>query len=107
LPSTDALLILYYAGLGFVVVLGWAAIAGDLNEPFDDQRRARWNRASAVVAAVGLIHPALPFVSRDIAAQTNRTDDDTHPARSWHQTFATACAAISIAIAAAVIAVTT
>lgn len=105
--STDALLIVYYLGLGFVALLGWAAIAQDLNNPFDEPRRESWNRTSAILAIVGLAHPALPFIARDIARQTARNDDETERPTSPFVTLATACAAGSIAVAVAVIAMMT
>lgn len=106
--STDALLVLYYVGFGFVALLGWAAIAGDLNEPFDDQRRTSWNRAALIVAFVGIAHPALPLIARDIARQTARPDDGDEPIPTTALvTISTACAALSIAGAVAVIAFTT
>ena len=107
--STDALLIVYYLGLGFVALLGWAAIAQDLNKPFDEPRRESWNRTSAILAIAGLTHPALPFIARDIARQAARDDGGIEIERptSPFVTLATACAAVSIAAAAAVIAVTT
>jgi hypothetical protein len=107
LLSTDALLIVYYLGLGFVALLGWAAIAQDLSKPFDERRRESWNRTSAILAIAGLAHPALPFIARDIARQAARHDDETERSTSPFLTLATVCAAVSIAVAAAVIAVMT
>jgi hypothetical protein len=108
LLSTDGLLIVYYLGLGFVALLGWVAIAQDLSKPFDEPRRESWNRASAILAIAGLTHPALPFIARDIARQAARGDEgESDRPTSPFVTLATASAAVSIAVAAAVIAVTT
>jgi hypothetical protein len=107
LLSTDALLIVYYLGLGFVALLGWAAIAQDLGKPFDEPRRGSWNRTSAILAIAGLAHPALPFIARDIARQAARNDDEIERLTSPFVSLATACAAVSVAVAAAVIAVMT
>jgi hypothetical protein len=101
--STDALLIVYYFGLGFIAILGWAAIAGDLLRPFDDGRRARWNRASAILAIAGVVHPAVPWIARDIARQAARTSDDEPRPNSPYVTLATVCAAIALTVAGAVI----
>lgn len=105
--STDALLIVYYLGLGFIALLGWAAIAQDLNKPFDEPRRESWNRTSAILAIAGLTHPALPLIARDIARQAARQDGEIERPTSPFVTFATVCAAVSIAAAAVVIAVAT
>jgi len=107
LLSTDVLLIVYYLGLGFVALLGWAAIAQDLNRPFDQRRRATWNRISAVLAIAGLVQPALAFIARDVARQAAREDEEDRRTTSRFVTLATTCAAVSLAVAAAVIAVTT
>jgi hypothetical protein len=102
LLSTDALLVVYFVGFGFIALLAWAAIAQDINKPFDDDRRDRWNKVSAIVALVGLAHPALPPIARDIAAQTARTDDD-QPSHSRFVTLATCCALVSLIVAGVVI----
>jgi hypothetical protein len=105
LLPTDALLAMYYFGLGFVALLGWAAIAQDLNSPFDEVRRATWNRISAVLAVAGLVQPALAFIARDIARQAARDDEEDRRPSSRFLTLANTCAVGSLAVAAVVIAV--
>jgi hypothetical protein len=106
--STDALLVVYYFGLGFVALLGWAAIAQDLSKRFDEPRRTTWNRASAILAVAGLAQPALAFIALDIARQAARDDqDDERRPASRYVTLATTCVVASVSVAAVVIAVTT
>jgi hypothetical protein len=101
LLSTESSLILYYLGFGFVALLGWAAIAGDLNRPFDDARSTAWNRAATVLAVVGLCHPALPLIARDIARQAARREEETLASRQV--TLAVVCAVLSFVIAGVVV----
>jgi hypothetical protein len=106
LLSTEARLAVYYLGFGFVALLGWAAIAQDLSRAFDQSRRQRWDRLSAVLSVAGLVHPALPVIGLDIARQAARDEQDNVPP-SRFITLAMVCAVASVGVAGVVIAVTT
>lgn len=95
---------MYYLGLGFVALLGWAGVAQALNEPLDDGRRARWRRASTTLAVIGLLHPAIALVARDVAVQVDRDDDNERDEpTSRHLRLANWCTATSLIIAGAFI----
>jgi hypothetical protein len=102
LLSTDAQLVVYYLGFGFVALLGWAAIAEDLTKPFDQPRGARWNRASAVLAFAALAHPVLALIARDIAIQVARDDEDRRQPSPFVD-LATVCAAAGVVAAVVVV----
>lgn len=57
----------YYLGGGFVVLLAWAACHPDRR--LDAEASRRYLRWSVVVAAVGIVHPAVPYAARDILGQ--------------------------------------
>ena len=98
--STEAQLVMYYVVFSFVALLGWAGIAQALNEPFDDDRRRPWRRASTILAVIGLLHPAVALVARDIAVQVDRDDDNERnepPTR--HLRLANWCTVASLIVA--------
>jgi hypothetical protein len=103
--STDVQLFLYYGGLGFVALLGWAAIAQQLNEELDPNSTILWNRASALFAIGGLGHPALALIAYDIARQVAR-DQPEHAANPFVR-LAVASLAISFCAAATFVAMVT
>jgi hypothetical protein len=103
LLSTDAQLVVYYFGFGFVALLAWAAIADDLTKPFDHPRSARWNRASAVLAIAALAHPVLGLIAGDIAIHVARDDNEDRRQPSPFVDRATACAAAGVVAAVVVI----
>jgi hypothetical protein len=104
LSSTNALLA-YYLGLGFIVVLGWAASHPD--RELDHETAGRYLRWSRVAAVVGLVHPAIGLAARDIVGQVGSDmPDDTALRRQQQRTARTAnvLAVVSAAVAVALLA---
>lgn len=77
--GTETLLLMFYLGFGFVILLGWAAIADELNRPLTSAARIRFRRLALVFAVAGLLHPAFALAGRDVAAQLARADGPTDP----------------------------
>jgi hypothetical protein len=77
--GTQANLALYYLGFGFVIVLGWAAIADELNKTLEPAARTRMHRLAVGLALAGLVHPAFALAGRDIAGQLGRADGPIDP----------------------------
>jgi hypothetical protein len=72
------ILLTYYLGGAFVVLLGWAAYLPD--PPLDAGRAQRYLRWSTVAAVVGLAHPALGLAARDIVGQVGQVGQVGHDA---------------------------
>jgi len=68
------ILLTYYLGGAFVILLGWAAYLPD--PPLDAGRAQRYLRWSTVAAVVGLAHPALGLAARDIVGQVGQVGHD-------------------------------
>ena len=77
--GTETYLALFYLGFGFVIFLGWAAIADELNKSLEPSSRARLRRLAVALAVGGVVHPALALAGRDIAGQLGRTDGPRDP----------------------------
>lgn len=76
LGTTETLLV-YYLGLGFVVLLGWAACLPD--RQLEEPQARRYLRRSTVAAIIGIIHPAVPLAARDIIGQVGIDVPDNNP----------------------------
>ena len=97
LGTTETLLV-YYLGLGFVVLLGWAACQPDhhLEEP----QARRYLRRATLAAILGVIHPAVPLAARDIVGQVGIDLPDTNPDLRRQHARATACANVLAIVSA-------
>jgi hypothetical protein len=104
LSSADALLG-YYLGLGFVVLLGWAAVHPDRR--LDAPATRRYLRWTTLVAIAGLVHPALALGARDIVGQVgHELPDEPGLHRALQRTTATVnVLTVVSAVVAAVVAV--
>ncbi|MGH9210251.1 MAG: hypothetical protein ACRD2C_06155 [Acidimicrobiales bacterium] len=65
--GTSEIVVVYYLGFGYVILLGWAACHPD--HQLDVPSAVRYLRRSVLVAVVGLLHPALTLAARDIIGQ--------------------------------------
>ncbi|HKE76987.1 MAG TPA: hypothetical protein VKB57_25420 [Acidimicrobiales bacterium] len=93
--GTTELLLTYYLGVGFVVVLAWAALQP--SRRVDDRAAGRYFRWSTVVAAAGLLHPAVPLAARDIVGQVALDiPDDNATLQRMHRRAASATNALTI-----------
>ena len=79
--GTDISLVLYYLGGGFVIFLGWAAVAGEPDRAIGPRPRARLHQLALGLAVAGLLHPAFALAGRDLAVQLGRTEG-VHDKRS-------------------------
>ena len=70
------ILLTYYLGGAFVVLLGWAAYLPD--PPLDAGRAQRYLRWSTVAAVAGLAHPALGLAARDVVGQVGQVGQVGH-----------------------------
>jgi hypothetical protein len=99
--------LMYYLGFGFIILLGWAACHPDRAlDPAAVRRYLRW---TGVTAVVGILHPAIALATRDIVSQVGLElpNDDTLITRHNRVTaVVNACLALSL-IAAAIVLSTT
>jgi hypothetical protein len=104
LSSADALLA-YYLGLGFVVLLGWAAAHPDRR--LDAPATRRYLRWTTLAAIAGVLHPALALGARDIVGQVgHELPDEPGLRRILQRTTATVnVLTVVSAVVAAVVAV--
>lgn len=72
--GTDISLVLYYLGGGFVIFLGWAAVAGEPDRATRPRPRARLHQLALGLAVAGLLHPGFALAGRDLAVQLGRTE---------------------------------
>lgn len=77
--GTETALALYYVGFGFVIFLGWAAIADELNRTVEPVRRNKLYRLAVGLALAGVLHPGFALAGRDIAVQLGRVDGPPDP----------------------------
>jgi hypothetical protein len=101
--GTELSLTLYYAGLGFVVFLLWATVAGEPGRTTAPARRGRLHRLAIGMAVAGLLHPGLAIAARDLAVQLGRTEGVHDPRVPATMRLTTAALCISMAVSAALI----
>lgn len=96
MPGTTETLLIYYLGLGFVILLGWAAALP--TRQLDEATARRYIRAATIAAVVGLLHPAIALSARDIIGQVGVELPDGNPTlRHRRQRAATVINALTIA----------
>lgn len=94
-------LVLYYIGFGYLIVLAWLSLAGDvLLARAEDQRRRLRTIASAFLIA-GVLHPAFALAGRDLIRQLRVPAGDPQPKIPTRSLDVTVLA--SVAVAAVVI----
>lgn len=101
-------LIGYYLGLGFAVLLVWAACLPDAQP--DHGRVARTVRRSRRAAVVGILHPAVALAARDLIGQAGidlaDREADLVGTVDRAASLAGACVVLSAVIAVAVLVAT-
>lgn len=104
LGPTEIVLI-YYLGFGFVILLGWAACHPDRLLDTDGARR--YLRRAALAAVAGIVHPAIALAARDLIGQVGHelpTGQDIATTHRRVATTANACAVLSLVPAGALVA---
>jgi hypothetical protein len=99
--------LMYYLGFGFAVLLGWAACVPD--RALDAAAGRRYLRWTTVAAVVGILHPAIALAARDIIGQVGveLPNDDALTTRQHRvTTIVNACLALSLVPTAIVLATT-
>jgi hypothetical protein len=100
--------LMYYLGFGFTILLGWAACHPDRAlDPAAVRRYLRW---TSVAAVVGILHPAIALASRDILSQVGLelpNNDDTLTTRHHRATtIVNTCLVLSVIPTAIVLSTT-
>jgi hypothetical protein len=98
--DTSSALLAYYLGVGFAILLGWAA--GHPDRRLDERSADRYLRWSRVAAVAGVAHPALALAARDIVGQVGHDLPDDPDLRRRQRRTATAAdvlLAASVALA--------
>lgn len=102
------ILLFYYLGLGFAILLGWVIFAPDPGLGLSREGAARYLRWAPFVGIVGVLHPALGFAARDIVGQVGieLPDDRELAAKHAHvSSFVNASATVSLVVMAVVLVV--
>jgi hypothetical protein len=102
--GTETSLALFYLGFGFVILLGWAAIADELNKSLTLPARLRFRRLALALAAAGVVHPAFALAGRDVAAQLARADGPIDPGADRIVHITTWAVGVAVGVAALIIA---
>lgn len=100
---TEAALVMYYLGLGYLIFLGWAGVMVDVTLGATLSRPAA-RRLARGMSVVGVVHPALALAGVDVARQLQRqTEADTDDTATAQLAYV--CLAVATALAAIVIVV--
>jgi hypothetical protein len=73
----------YYLGFGFVVLLAWVVATPD--RQLDETAARRYLRWTTIAAVAGVVHPAVALASRDIVGQVGIELPDDPRLRRSHQ----------------------
>jgi hypothetical protein len=96
------ILLFYYLGLGFAILLGWVIFAPDPGLGLN-REGARYLRWAPFVGIVGVLHPALGFAARDIVGQVGIELPDDRELGANHarvSSFVNASAMLSLVVMA-------
>jgi hypothetical protein len=102
------ILLFYYLGLGFAILLGWVVFAPDPGLGLSREGAARYLRWAPFVGIVGVLHPALGFAARDIVGQVGIEPPDDRELGAKHarvSSFVNASAMASLVVMAVVLVV--
>ena len=95
MPGLTQQLLMYYLGVGFAVLLAWAAALP--NRQLDPDDAHRYLRRATAAAIVGLAHPALALAARDIVGQVGLDLPQNHAIARTHQRTTTLVNALTVA----------
>lgn len=101
--NTEAFLLIYYVGYGFVIFLGWMCVTDPTGRAVDARRRRGLHRLALGLAVAGVIHPVFALAGRDIGRQLGLTDGLPDPQAAQTVQLASLGLAVGLSLLAAVI----